>query len=104
MTGIANVEETSSPYAGGLPDWVTGLWESSRVILLLSPDGTDPDMVSLRSFFSFFVTCEVSSPYSSATFFLRPGSRTLDFFFVNRGWLKSMVGAVVTIAGARDLL
>ena len=98
LTGIAKVEVASSPYAGG--ELVDGRSGSSKVTLLLLPDGAVSDMVFLRSFFSFCVTFNVSSWGGSIDIFVRPGNRTLDFFFAGFGMFISMVGAVVIISGA----
>jgi hypothetical protein len=98
LTGIAKVEVASSPYAGG--ELVDGRSGSSKVTLLLLPDGAVSVMVFLRSFFSFCVTFNVSSLGASIDIFVRPGNRTLDFFFAGFGMFISMVGAVVIISGA----
>lgn len=102
--GSAKVEFPSSPYAGGEPPtWVTGRSGSSNVTLPFVPDGADSDIVFLRSFFSFFVAFDgtgSSGWLSMVEVLARPGSLTLDFFFVGRVALTSIVGAVVIISGA----
>lgn len=104
MIGSAKVEFPSSSYAGGEPPtWVTGRSGSSNVTLPFVPDGADSDIVFLRSFFSFFVAFDGSGSsgwLSMVEVLARPGSLTLDFFFVGRVALTSIVGAVVIISGA----
>lgn len=110
LIGRAKVELASSPYAGGklplpLPAvCVEGRGGSSKVTLLLLPEGALSDIVFLLSFFSFFETFKGSSAVESKELFVRPDNRILDFFFGCFVTFMSIVGAVVMISGAEGSL
>ena len=105
LTGSAKDVVASSPYAGGEPPPVViGRSGSSKVTLLLVPEGPLSDMVFRRSLFSFlasFLSFTDSTGWLSVAVLARPGSRTLDFRFVGLAAITSIVGAVVMISGAR---